>query len=151
MEKIRDENLFDIHISQEGLMNLNGGVRIIGLLFRFAIGCSVLFSLNIVVLQLFYMKKQVTHTGSIIAILQTIAYPILGLLDMVIFLWQLYTFKQFGTQCKKAISESDEVLLSQSFKFFYRYTRIALLQIFVVFIMYCISLYFAITLIAAPL
>jgi hypothetical protein len=148
MEKIQDENLFDIRISQEGLMNLNRSARITRSLFRLAIVCSVLIFLNILLLQFFYFKKQFINTHSSISILRTIVYPVIGFLDMIVVIWQFYVFKQFGDRCKKAIKESDESLLNQSFEFFYRYARIALLQIFVTIGMYLIVLYFGISLIA---
>jgi len=148
MEKMQDENLFDIRVSREGLMDLHGSARITRLLFRLAICCSVLIFLSILLLQFFYIKKQVINTNSSISILRTIVYPVVGLLDIIIVIWQFYVFKQFGDRCKKAVKESDESLLNQSFKFFYRYARIALLQIFVTIVLYLIVLYFGISLVA---
>jgi hypothetical protein len=141
MEKIQGENLFDIRITQEGLLSLNNSARMIKWLFRLAIVGVLFMLLNIFLLEFFYFKKQVVNTGSRISILSTIVFPIISVIDVVILLWQFYVFKQFGARCRKAIKESDELLFNQSFKFFYRYTVIACLQIIVILVLYLISIY----------
>jgi hypothetical protein len=149
MEQVQSENFFDIRISQQGLLHLNASARITKLLFWFAIGCSLLVLLNILLLQFFYAKRNLINVRSLTSILDTIAYPVLGLGDVFILLWQFYIFKKFGTVCSKAINESDELLVNQSFKLLHRYTRVALLQICIVFIMYILSAYMAIILVSS--
>ena len=148
MEPSPSENLLDIRISQQGLLHLNASARITKMLFWFAIGCSLLVFLNIFLLQYFYAKRNLINLRSLTSALDTIAYPSLALADVLIILWQFYIFKKFGAVCTKAISESDELLVNQSFKLLHRYTRIALLQICIAFIMYLLSVYMGIMLVS---
>lgn len=143
MEKIQDENLFDLRLTPEGQLSLSNSVKTINWIFRLSIIATLFVFVNLLLFQVFYFKQKIALTGSQISILQTILYPIITLFDTVIIVWQFYVLMQFGSRCKKAIKESDEVLLNQSFKFLHRYTKIAVLQMVLAMIAYLVSIYIA--------
>jgi len=143
MEKIQDENLFDLRLTPEGQLSLSNSAKTINWIFRLSIIATLFLFLNLLLFQFFYFKQKVALTGSQISILQTILYPIITFFDAVIFVWQFNVLMKFGSRCKKAIKESDEILFNQSFKLLHRYTKIAVFQLVLAMIAYLISIYIA--------
>lgn len=140
------DNLFDLKLNAEGILALQNCRRIARwCLIAGVVAASLLFLSNLVYLLGPGRSLRSSGGKDLSTLYYSYFHPVLGMADSVLLIVQFYLFNQFGRSADRAVRENDELQLNEALGALVRFSRLMIVQLVYIMMIYLLSFIFMMT------